>query len=97
MTGAPGLMGQTRTAQSRAKAPGAPATTASYLAEADQHWAMLKTYCIVRHNAKLKTGGLAFDTMNAATVPENAQTWEKVIRKLRAGMMPPPGMRRPDK
>jgi len=57
---------------------------------------MLKTYCAPCHNAKLKNGGIAFDQLDPAGVPEHAQTWEKVVRKLRGGMMPPPGMRRPD-
>lgn len=69
---------------------------ATFLAQADQHWAMLKTYCLPCHNTHQKNGGIAFDQLDAASVPEHAQTWEKVIRKLRGGMMPPPGMRRPD-
>ncbi len=58
---------------------------------------MLKTYCVACHNSKLRTGGLAFDELDAAGVPGKAQVWEKVVRKLRGGMMPPPGMPRPDK
>jgi len=75
---------------------GAPAP-ATFLAQADQHWGMLKTYCVGCHNAKLRTGGLAFDELDAAGVPGKAQAWEKVVRKLRGGMMPPPGMPRPEK
>ena len=37
------------------------------------------------------------DTLDAAQVGEKAEVWEKVVRKLRAGMMPPSGARRPDK
>ena len=69
--------------------------TAAFLAQSDQHWGMLTTYCVACHNAKLKNGGIAFDQLDPAGVPEHAQTWEKVVRKLRGGMMPPPGMRRP--
>jgi hypothetical protein len=71
--------------------------TATFLSQADQHWGMLKTYCVGCHNAKLRTGGLAFDELDAAGVPGKAQVWEKVVRKLRGGMMPPPGLPRPDK
>jgi Protein of unknown function (DUF1592)/Protein of unknown function (DUF1588)/Protein of unknown function (DUF1585)/Protein of unknown function (DUF1587)/Protein of unknown function (DUF1595)/Planctomycete cytochrome C len=71
--------------------------TAPFLAQADQHWGMLTTYCVGCHNAKLRTGGIAFDEMNAAGVPQKADVWERVVRKLRGGMMPPPGMRRPEK
>lgn len=70
---------------------------AVWLAQADKHWAMLNTYCVGCHNAKLRTGGLAFDELKPADVPEKAKTWEAVVRKLRGGMMPPPGLRRPDK
>ena len=70
--------------------------TSQFLAQADQHWGMLKSYCLPCHNARLKNGGIAFDQLDPAGVPDHAQTWEKVVRKLRGGMMPPPGMRRPD-
>lgn len=69
---------------------------ADFLADADPHMAMLKTYCVGCHNAKTRTGGLAFDELKAADVPQRAEIWEKVVRKLRGGMMPPPGARRPD-
>ncbi len=54
--------------------------------------ALFDQYCVGCHNDKLKTGGLSL----AAHVKPSAQEWEKVIRKLRAGMMPPAGMPRPD-
>jgi len=72
------------------------APTSAFVAQADRHWGMLKTYCVACHNAKLRNGGIAFDELDPAGVPEHAQTWEKVVRKLRGGMMPPPGMRRPE-
>jgi len=55
-----------------------------------------KTYCITCHNQKLRTAGLAIDTLDLAKPGANAEVWEKVIGKLRAGSMPPPGMPRPD-
>ena len=58
--------------------------------------ALLDTYCVTCHNQKTKTAGLTFDTMDLAKLPEHAEVWEKTVRKLRAGMMPPPGVRRPD-
>ena len=48
------------------------------------------------HNQRTKTAGLTFDTMDLARLPEHADVWEKTVRKLRGGMMPPPGVRRPD-
>jgi mono/diheme cytochrome c family protein len=58
--------------------------------------AALDTYCVSCHNQRLKTGGLALDRLDLARVPSDAAMWEKVIRKLRAGAMPPAGMPRPD-
>src|SRR5712692_5246808 len=58
--------------------------------------ALLDRYCITCHNQKLKTAGLTLDTMDPVQVSPNAEAWEKVVRKLRAGMMPPQGMPRPN-
>src|SRR5438552_4700247 len=59
--------------------------------------AVLNTYCTTCHNERAKTGGLALDKLDIQHVGENAETWEKVVRKLRSGMMPPSGARRPDR
>jgi mono/diheme cytochrome c family protein len=53
-------------------------------------------YCITCHNQKLRTAGLALDTLDVTKPGLQAEVWEKVIVKLRAGSMPPPGMPRPD-
>src|SRR4051812_30554247 len=58
--------------------------------------AVLDQYCIPCHNARLRTGGLVLEGLDAATPAANAETWERVIAKLRAGSMPPPGRPRPD-
>jgi Protein of unknown function (DUF1592)/Protein of unknown function (DUF1588)/Protein of unknown function (DUF1585)/Protein of unknown function (DUF1595)/Protein of unknown function (DUF1587)/Planctomycete cytochrome C len=57
---------------------------------------VLDKYCVTCHNQRLKTGGLALDAMDLAKVPAQAEVWEKVIRKLRSGTMPPAGIPRPD-
>jgi cytochrome c5 len=54
-------------------------------------------YCVTCHNQRLKTAGLMLDKMDLAKVPAQAEVWEKVVRKLQAGVMPPPGMPRPDR
>ena len=59
--------------------------------------AVLDKYCVVCHNTKLKTGGLMLDQLDLTHLAEHAEIGEKVIRKLRAGMMPPSGMPRPDR
>ena len=58
--------------------------------------AVLNQYCVVCHNQKLKTAGLTLDKLELLPVGEHAEQWEKVVRKLRAGMMPPSGMPRPN-
>jgi len=55
----------------------------------------LDTYCVSCHNQRLRTGGLALDTVDVGNVGAEPEVWEKVARKLRAGAMPPPGSRRP--
>ncbi|MGB6947286.1 MAG: DUF1587 domain-containing protein [Bryobacteraceae bacterium] len=59
-----------------------------------QH-ALINQYCVVCHNDKAKTAGLMLDKMDIDHVADHAETWEKVVRKLRGGMMPPQGMPRP--
>jgi hypothetical protein len=58
--------------------------------------ALVDQYCVVCHNAKLKTANLLLDQLNLAHFADHAEIGEKVVRKLRAGMMPPAGMPRPD-
>ena len=53
-----------------------------------------RTYCETCHNDRLKTGGLS---LQGLPIDGNAETWEKVIRKVRAGMMPPAGAKRPER
>ncbi len=62
----------------------------------DRHWPMLDQYCVKCHDLDGFAGGVAFDLMSPHEVPSEAETWEKVIRKLRGGMMPPPGEPRAD-
>jgi uncharacterized protein DUF1592/uncharacterized protein DUF1588/uncharacterized protein DUF1585/uncharacterized protein DUF1587/uncharacterized protein DUF1595/cytochrome c len=57
--------------------------------------ALIDQYCVTCHNQKTNTAGLALDKLDLAHVDQNAEVWEKVVRKLRAGMMPPQGMPRP--
>ncbi len=59
--------------------------------------AVLDQYCVTCHNDRTRRANLSLEKLDLSThVTENPQFWEKVIRKLRAGVMPPPGMRRPD-
>ncbi|PWT99021.1 MAG: hypothetical protein C5B51_27950 [Terriglobia bacterium] len=58
--------------------------------------AVLDRYCVVCHSAKLKTANLELDKLDLAHLADQAEIAEKVVRKLRAGMMPPTGMPRPE-
>ncbi|HLG59722.1 MAG TPA: DUF1592 domain-containing protein [Vicinamibacterales bacterium] len=49
------------------------------------------------HNDKLKTGGLSLETLTLDRAGADADTWEKVVRKVRAGLMPPAGAKRPER
>ena len=63
------------------------------------HAALLDQYCVTCHNAGLRSRGtvpLELQTVDLTTVPAQAELWEKVIRKLRTGSMPPAGRPRPD-
>ena len=60
------------------------------------HQAVFSRYCVTCHNQRLRTAGLALDVLDATKPQANADVWEKVVAKLRAASMPPPGMPRPD-
>jgi mono/diheme cytochrome c family protein len=63
---------------------------------ADLVHANINQYCVSCHSARLKTGGLVLEGRDLAQLPVDADVWEKVLRKLRSGAMPPPGARRPE-
>ncbi|HEX4771745.1 MAG TPA: DUF1592 domain-containing protein [Bryobacteraceae bacterium] len=56
---------------------------------------VLNQYCVFCHNQKMKTAGVMFDTLDTAKIGPDAATWERVLRKLNAGEMPPPKLPRP--
>ena len=57
---------------------------------------LLETYCVTCHHSRLDTGGVALDSTDLSRVAENPDLWQRVVRKLRSGTMPPQGMPRPD-
>ena len=85
------------TAVSPAQGPaqGTAQGTAQSTAQSTAQGALINQYCVTCHNQRAKTGGLALDTMSLSDIPAGAETWEKVIRKVRGGQMPPAGMPRP--
>lgn len=64
--------------------------------QAPDDGAFLQRYCLTCHNEKLKTAGLSLEKADLAHPANTADVWEKVIRKLRVGMMPPQGAPHPD-
>jgi len=75
---------------------GQPKASAASLPAGHPDGAMLSKYCFTCHNDKRKVGGLVLENKDLTNVGPDADTWEKVVRKLRMGSMPPPGMPRPD-
>jgi mono/diheme cytochrome c family protein len=88
------VYGQTTGQQTSSTAPGTDAAAAQK--------ALVGQYCMTCHSDRAKSAGMDsarkinFDTLDIAHVEKNAETWELIVRKLRAGMMPPASARRPD-
>jgi hypothetical protein len=87
-------------APQQAAAPAAPSPTPLALSSEPSALSpqrkLLDTYCVGCHNQRAKTANVMFDTMDLAHLSDKAEVWEKAVRKLQGGMMPPPGVRRPD-
>ena len=83
-----GAPGQPRVAAAQTAEPAAPGSAETVRATLDR-------FCVRCHNDRLRTAGLALDTHDLAHVGADAETWEKVIVKLRAQTMPPAGSPRP--
>jgi hypothetical protein len=78
------------------QAPRAPVAASQASPQRD----LLNRYCVGCHNQRMMATGatpIALDTLDLARIPDGAERWEKVVLKLRAGLMPPAGRARPDK
>jgi hypothetical protein len=73
-----------------------PATTNTNIPAHPSGSFALLGHCSKCHNSEDWAGGVAFDTMSSADIPGNAETWEKVVSKLRGRLMPPPNEPQPD-
>jgi mono/diheme cytochrome c family protein len=69
-------------------------SAASFNAQAARE--MLDEYCVVCHNDRAKAGNFSLEKTRLNSPGDHPDVWERVIRKMRAGMMPPPGMPRPE-
>jgi mono/diheme cytochrome c family protein len=70
--------------------PGAMAADASA-----SQWQTVETFCVKCHNTDDWAGSLAFDTLSPDNIAHDAEIWEKALRKVRGGLMPPAGNDRP--
>ena len=65
-------------------------------AQTPANQALLQKYCLACHNNKLKTAGLSVEGLDPASVAGKSEILEKILRKVKAGQMPPANMPRPD-
>jgi hypothetical protein len=65
-------------------------------ARAQDQQTTVNRYCLGCHNEKLKSGNFSWSKIDLAHVDQSAEQTERAIRMLHAGMMPPPGLPRPD-
>ena len=93
-----GLVDRAAVAAPQAETPTASAVEAAVAEAGAGQRALLDRYCVTCHNDRLRTGGLtlAADAVDVADVAAHAEVWEKVVRKLRAGAMPPRPRPRPE-
>ncbi len=73
----------------------APASSAGRSSAIASQRALLDKYCVTCHNDRINTANLSLQNTDLSKVGEHAELWEKVVRKLRAGVMPPPDVPRP--
>jgi len=77
--------------------PSAPVRTAGQTPGASESQAVVQRYCVTCHNARVKAGGLLLDQLDVERPADHPEIFEKVVRTLRTGMMPPSGARRPER
>src|SRR4249920_280950 len=87
--------GQTQTRPPSAGAAVPAVQTASPTSTSSVQRAVLDQYCVTCHNDRAKTANLSLEKLDLTMAGDHPELWEKVIRKLRAGVMPPAGVRRP--
>ena len=81
--------------QASCSRPARPQAPAGHSAAPER--ALLERYCVTCHNDNLRTAGFSLESLDLGNISADAEAWEKVVLKLRAGMMPPAGRPRPDR
>ncbi|MFO1503776.1 MAG: DUF1592 domain-containing protein [Steroidobacteraceae bacterium] len=85
------LAGTTALAANVVLAAGASAPDANPATDAHANWKIIEEHCFKCHNTDDWAGSVAFDTMTADSIPQEGKVWEATIKKLKGGLMPPPG------
>ncbi len=80
----------------RAQQPPAPTARVAPAPASTPARELVTSYCVGCHNDRVKTANLSLEAADSAQVFNSAETWEKVVVKLRSRSMPPPNTRRPD-
>jgi mono/diheme cytochrome c family protein len=73
-----------------------PATRSQTQPPGAAYRAVVDQYCVSCHNQRAKIAGLALDSFDVTNPSADAEVWEKVVRKVRVGMMPPQGSPQPE-
>src|ERR1051326_7606144 len=82
--------GQTRPAPQAATPSATSPKAAASAPTAASERALLDQYCVTCHSDKIRRANLSLEKLDLTTAGDKPELWEKVIRKLRAGVMPPP-------
>ncbi len=97
LAGLSGLVASARQAPAPASPAGSAAVRSPRAAAGDvASKQLLNSYCVSCHSDRLKTADLSLQAVDVDNIRRDAAVWEKVLRKLRAGAMPPVGRPRPD-
>ena len=72
-----------------------PVTISAQQSNASPQPQFVDKYCASCHNERLKSGGLSLAQADVSKPAGQSELWEKVVRRLRTGVMPPPGATQP--
>src|ERR1700739_4455957 len=97
VAGLMGLLGAASAETAPQMASNAASQPVPQMVTPDDHKHMLMQYCTACHNDKAKTAGMSVVPLDANNLDANQATWEKILRRLSLGEMPPKGMPRPPK
>ncbi|MEI7950529.1 MAG: DUF1592 domain-containing protein [Gammaproteobacteria bacterium] len=92
-----GLNASVFAADEKSVAATAQAKLDTWTRNSAQQLAVIDQYCVKCHNSEDFAGGIAFDLLSLSDMGHDAATWERAVRKLRAGLMPPRNNPRPER